>query len=120
MQKPNLSAISKQGVDFLMKVKFTHLHENDILVSEDGYCIRVLKDEDELYSLEFKNALDFAQVAYDIGNRHQPIEIHEHKIKVLNDVSIHDVIQKCKSSSEIQVEEVKGFFKPNGKMHHKH
>jgi urease accessory protein len=41
MQKPNLTAVSKNGINIVVKVKFTHLHENDILVCEDGYCIKV-------------------------------------------------------------------------------
>ena len=41
MQKPNLTAVSKKGINLVVKAKFTHLHENDVLVCEDGYTIKV-------------------------------------------------------------------------------
>ena len=41
MQKPNLTAVSKEGVNFVVKAKFTHLHENDFLFCEDGHVIKV-------------------------------------------------------------------------------
>ena len=43
MQKPNLSAVTNTGVEFIIKAKFTHLHVGDILVCEDGYKIEVKK-----------------------------------------------------------------------------
>ena len=80
MQKPNLSAVSNSGVEFMIKVKFTHLHENDILVCEDGHTIKVKRSEDEVYEISLNNSLEFAKVAYEIGNRHQPICIEENTI----------------------------------------
>jgi len=120
MQKPNLSAVSNKGVEFMIKVKFTHLHENDILVSEDGYAIKVQRSDDEVYELIFKDPLDFAKVAYEIGNRHQPVCIEEYKITVLDDISLADIIQMCKDNKNIVVEKIKKYFKPNGKAHHSH
>ena len=120
MQKPNLSAVSKNGVEFMIKVKFTHLHENDILVCEDGHSIKVQRADDEVYELRFTESLDFAKIAYEIGNRHQPVCIEEYKITVLDDISLDDIIQTCKENKNIVVEKVKKYFKPNGKAHHSH
>jgi len=120
MQKPNLSAVSKNGVEFMIKVKFTHLHENDILVCEDGHSIKVQRADDEVYELSFIESLDFAKIAYEIGNRHQPVCIEEYKITVLDDISLDDIIQMCKENENIVVEKVKKYFKPNGKAHHSH
>jgi urease accessory protein len=33
MQKPNLTAVSKKNINIVVKVKFSHLHEDDILVN---------------------------------------------------------------------------------------
>ena len=120
MQKPNLTAVSKKNVNIVVKAKFTHLHENDILVCEDGYAIKVKRSEDEVFSLEFNDALAFAKIAYEIGNRHQPLMIEEFKIIVLDDISISDIIKDCYANETIKVEKIKAYFKPNGKAHHSH
>lgn len=120
MQKPNLTAVSKKNINLVVKVKFTHLHENDILVCEDGYAIKVKRSEDEVFALEFRDALSFAKIAYEIGNRHQPLMIEEFKIIVLDDISLADIIKDCYANQAIKVEKTKAYFKPNGKAHHSH
>lgn len=120
MQKPNLTAVSKKGVNLVVKAKFTHLHENDIFVCEDGMGIKVSRSVDEIFVLEFSDALTFAKTAYEIGNRHQPVMIEEFKIKVLDDISIADIIKDCYFNEAIKVEKIKAYFKPNGKAHHSH
>jgi len=120
MQKPNLTAVTKKGVNLVVKAKFTHLHENDILVCEDGMGIKVSRSEDEIFILEFSDALTFAKIAYEIGNRHQPIMIEEFKIIVLEDISLSDIIKDCYTNEKIKCEKTKGYFKPNGKAHHSH
>jgi len=120
MQKPNLTAVSKKNINIIVKAKFTHLHENDILICEDGYAIKVKRSEDEVFTLEFSDALTFAKTAYEIGNRHQPLMIEEFKIIVLDDISIADIIKDCYVNTAIKVEKTKAYFKPNGKAHHSH
>ena len=120
MQKPNLTAVSKKNVNIIVKAKFTHLHENDILVCEDGYAIKVSRSMDEVFYLEFSDALSFAKTAYEIGNRHQPLMIEEFKITILDDISIADIIKDCYTNESIKVEKTQSYFKPNGKAHHSH
>ena len=120
MQKPNLTAVSNNGVNFIIKAKFTHLHENDILVYEDGYSIKVKRSEDNIYIFTFTDALNFAKVAYEIGNRHQPIMIEDKKIIILDDISLADIIESAYKNDEINITKTKGYFKANGKAHHSH
>ena len=120
MQKPNLTAVTKKGVNLVVKAKFTHLHENDILVCEDGIGIKVKRSEDEIFSLEFSDALTFAKTAYEIGNRHQPVMIEEFKIIVLDHISLSDIIKDCYANEKLKCKKTKGYFKPNGKAHHSH
>jgi len=120
MQKPNLTAVSNNGVNFIIKAKFTHLHENDILVDEDGYSIKVKRSEDNIYIFTFTDALNFAKVAYEIGNRHQPIMIEDKKIIILDDISLADIIESAYKNDEINITKTKGYFKANGKAHHSH
>jgi urease accessory protein len=120
MQKPNLTAVSEKGVEFIIIVKFGHLHISDILECEDGYTIEVKKAQDRLYELSFKDSLTFAKTAYEIGNRHQPINIEENKITILDDISIDDIIKTSKANENIDVKEIEGYFQPNGKAHHSH
>ncbi|WP_228197970.1 urease accessory protein UreE [Poseidonibacter antarcticus] len=120
MQKPNLTAVSNNGVNFIIKAKFTHLHENDILVDEDGYAIKVKRSEDNIYIFEFTDALNFAKVAYEIGNRHQPVMIDDMKIVVLDDISLADIIENAYKNDDIKIIKTTGYFKANGKAHHSH
>jgi len=120
MQKPNLSAVSEEEISFIMKVKFTHLHENDVLVCDDGHRIQVKKSEDEIYVFEFKDHIDFARAAYEIGNRHQPVCIEDYKITVLDDLSLSDIVQQLKEEASVKVTKTQGYFRPNGKAHHAH
>lgn len=120
MQKPNLCAISKKGVEFIVKVKYTHLHENNILECEDGHQIRILKSEDNIYTLTFDDHITFARIAYEIGNRHQPICIEDYKITILEDVSTTDIIRDCEEIDSINILKHRGIFRPNGKAHHSH
>ena len=120
MQKPNLTAVTKEGINFIVKAKFTHLHENDILVDEDGYAIKVKRSEDNIYVFEFSDALNFAKVAYEIGNRHQPVEIKNMNITVLDDISLADIIEAAYKNDDIKITKTTGYFKANGKAHHSH
>ncbi|RXJ91624.1 urease accessory protein UreE [Arcobacter sp. CECT 8983] len=120
MQKPNLSAITQEGKEFIVKAKYTHLHEDDILVCEDGYKIKVSKSEDNIYTLTFNDHITFARIAYEIGNRHQPICIEDYKITILEDISTTDIINSCKENSSVTVKKGKVLFKPNGNAHHTH
>ena len=120
MQKPNLTAVSNKGVNFIIKAKFTHLHENDILVDEDGYTIKVKRSEDNIYVFEFTDALNFAKVAYEIGNRHQPVMISDMNITVLDDISLSDIIEAAYKNDDIKITKTTGYFKANGKAHHSH
>ena len=120
MQKPNLTAVTKEGINFIVKAKFTHLHENDILVDEDGYAIKVKRSEDNIYIFEFTDALNFAKVAYEIGNRHQPVMIENMKIVVLDDISLADIIEAAYKNDDIKITKTTGYFKANGKAHHSH
>lgn len=120
MQKPNLSAVTQEGISFMMKVKFTHLHENDILLCDDGYCIKVKKSEDEIYLFEFSDPIDFARAAYEIGNRHQPICIEDYTITVLDDISLADIVLQLKAKEGVKVTKTQGYFRPNGKANHTH
>lgn len=120
MKKPNLCAISKEGIEFIVKAKYTHLHEGDILECDDGYKIKILKSEDTIYTLIFKNHISFAKIAYEIGNRHQPICIEDYKITILEDISTSDIIKSCESMNEVEVIKHKGLFNPNGNAHHSH
>lgn len=120
MQKPNLCAVTKEGVEFIVKAKYTHLHENDILVCEDGYKIKVSKSEDNIYILTFSDYITFARIAYEIGNRHQPICIEDYKITILEDISTADIIKACKSIDKVEIKKTKAIFKPNGNAHHSH
>ena len=92
----------------------------DFLFCEDGHVIKVSRSKDEVFILSFTDALSFAKVAYEIGNRHQPVMIEEFRITVLDDISLADIIKDCYANEAIKVEKTKAYFKANGKAHHSH
>ncbi|GHV59535.1 hypothetical protein FACS1894103_3100 [Campylobacterota bacterium] len=117
-QKPNLSAISENGVSFAANTaKFDHLHEDDVLIAEAGYTIAVTFIEDEIVELYFDDALDFAKSAYEIGNRHQPICIESMKIIVLNDSALSDIFAELEQNPHIKMVRKNGYFTPNVHRH---
>jgi len=120
MQKPNLTALTNKGINFMVKAQFTHLHDHDILLCDDGYRIEVIRAKDEIYQLEFQNSLTFAKNAYAIGNRHQPLFFEDLKITVLADISINDIIKNLQQDKQVKVSRLLGYFSPNGKAHHSH
>lgn len=120
MRKPNLSAVSKKGINFITKCAFKHLHLDDVLLCEDGYkiCVKVAKDN--MFAFVCDDPLEFARIAYEIGNRHQPISIEKGKITVLDDVAIADIVQLYTNSTIVEVHKIQGYFKPNAKANHTH
>ncbi|MDR0579288.1 MAG: urease accessory protein UreE [Campylobacteraceae bacterium] len=120
IRKPNLSAISEKGVEFILKTQPHSLNNGDILISEDGYKIKINIKEDELFVLKFKNILDYAKTAYEIGNRHQPVYIEELSITVLNDSSLGDIIHSLSYNENVSIEKVSGVFRQNAMSHHAH
>lgn len=117
LQKPNMSGKTKKGVEFLFKSS-THLHANDVLECEDGYKICVKFQKNTLWEFYCDDSLEFAKLAYQIGNRHQPIMIEKGKITTLDDISLNDIINQ--KNALIRVEKTEGIFKPNEKEHHSH
>lgn len=120
MRKPNLSACTNLGINFIIKAKFTHLHTNNILICDDGYKIKIKKEKDEIYEISFKKCLDFAKVAYEIGNRHQSISIEDMKITILFDISTEDIIKSISNNENIKVNKSLQYFEANKNAHHKH
>lgn len=119
-QKPHLTAVSSQGVEFIVKANAAHLHTHDVLVCENGHKIRVETKKDLMVKIDFDDGLHFAQVAYEIGNRHQPICLHDRSIIVLNDLSLEPLIASLQGHQGIHIEMIEDFFVPTGKAHHAH
>lgn len=120
IKKPNLSAVSENGIEFILKTQACNLDDGDTLIAEDGYKIKVNIKKDELFVLKFKNAVDFAKTAYEIGNRHQPICIEELSITVLNDSSLSGIIHSLSHNEDISIEKISGVFRQNALSHHTH
>ncbi|MDR2081520.1 MAG: urease accessory protein UreE [Campylobacteraceae bacterium] len=120
LKKPNLSAVTEKGAKFILKTQAAHLHDGDTLIAEDGYRIKVNIKKEELFMLKFKNAVDFAKTAYEIGSRHQPICIEQMSITVLNDLSIESIIHELKHGKNASIEKISGIFYQNAFSHHTH
>jgi urease accessory protein len=120
IKKPNLSAVTQKGTEFLLKSNPSNICDGDTLVTQDGYKIKVEIKKEELLVFKFQNALDYAKAAYEIGNRHQPIRIEELSITVLNDSSLYDIVHTLSHNKSVSVEKISGVFSQNAAQHHAH
>ncbi|MDR3345871.1 MAG: urease accessory protein UreE [Campylobacteraceae bacterium] len=119
--KPNLASSSEKGVSFVVRADIKHLHENDVFVAEDGYKIAVKWLMDDVFILNFKNALDFARCAYEVGNRHLSICIEDMQITILAySTAEGEIAADFAKNPNVTVSQKNAYFKPNTKAHHEH
>ena len=114
MQKPNLSATTKNGVNILYK-DTPKLRPNSQLVCENGSVINIELEMDLLYVIACANSSTLATIAYEIGNLHQSICIKKQTIIVLQNPKIKNVITALGDKS-ITITEAKDYFLPNERI----
>ena len=85
---------SDGGFEFLLSLqKATRLNHGDGLLLDDGRLIEVLARPEPLLEVRGRDGLALITLAWHLGNRHQPTEIHEDHLRIRHDAVIADMLE---------------------------
>ena len=109
-----MAMVGDGGLEFLLDLpSATELGHGDFLVLEDGRHIRIVAADERLMRARPDDPSDrsgLARVAWHVGNRHLPCEIHDSFLVLAYDHVIADMLAKLGCT----VEEFDGPFNPGG------
>lgn len=92
------------------------LAHGDVLAAESGEYFVIKAAKEPLYSVKAKTPLHLLELAWHLGNRHQPVEIEETKILLLRDPIIRTMLEGLGAN----VEEIEAPFQPLHGAYHDH
>lgn len=92
------------------------LAEGDILEAETGEYFVIHAASEPLYAVQAQTPLHLLELAWHLGNRHQPVEIEERRILLLRD----PVIRAMLEGLDATVEEIESPFQPLHGAYHDH
>lgn len=105
LRRKRLRAAS--GVDFMVDLaEVTHLDHLDAFVLEDGRTIGVIAAPEALIRIEG----DLPRLAWHIGNRHTPCEVHADHLVIRSDHVLHAMLEQLGAT----LTEIEGPFTPEG------
>lgn len=118
---------SDGGIDFLLDLSEAKLlSDGDGLELEDGRVIAVREKAEALYEVRARDGKHLVVLAWQIGNRHLPAEVHEDRIYIRRDHVIRDMLIGL-GATVLDVERAfvpeKGAYHsgmPGGHAHHHH
>jgi len=106
-----MAMVCDKGLEFLLDLRHaTELRDGDALVLEDGRTVRVKAAPEDLMEARCTDALHLMRIAWHIGNRHLPCEIHESRLLLRWDSVIADMLEKLGA----QVTRFTAPFNPEG------
>jgi urease accessory protein len=107
-QRSRQKLLTRQGCEIALTLPTgTRLHAGDLLPAAEGWIEVELAPEDTLL-VRPRSPQEMAFVAYQIGNRHLPLEIGEHGLKTLYE----SVLETYLVQQGIPVERVRQPFTP--------
>ncbi len=108
---------TKKKVSFLMdEKKAVFLKNGALLILTNNYNIKVIAKAEEVLKIQTENKKKLLLLAWHIGNRHIPAEIHKDYILIRRD----DVISKMLKSLGAKILKKKLSFTPEYGAYHKH
>ena len=101
---------------FLQLPRGTVLHDGDLLQDEgETNLVRVRAKLEQVLTITTTNPLDLLKAAYHLGNRHVPVEISEHYLRLAPD----PVLQKMLEQLNFEViSELQPFYPEQGAYQH--
>jgi urease accessory protein len=108
-------------VIFLRLPRGTFLQDGDILCDETtGNLVRIIATPEPVLTVIAHNELDLLRAAYHLGNRHIPVEITPHYLRLSPDSVLQTMLEKL----GLEVREDIAQFHPEtgayGHYHHNH
>ncbi len=97
------------------------LRDGDLLLADDGRCVRVVAAPEPLLHVACHDAVTLARAAYHLGNRHVKVEVGAGWLRLLQDEVLADMLLQM----GLQVERLAAGFSPEhgaygGGHHHSH
>lgn len=112
-----LALVSDQGVSFLLCLsQAMRLNHGDGLLLEDGRIIEVIAETEDLYEVRAQTPLKLLELAWHLGNRHQPIEVYKDHLRIRHDPVIGEMLVHLQA--ELCV--IKDHFSPLQGAYHAH
>lgn len=97
------------GFDFLLNLpKAVELPVGGAIVLENGNEIEIFALHEKLYKVIPRDNVSLAKIAWHIGNRHMPCDIHESYLMMQENTVLGDMLRKLNCS----VEEILAPFAP--------
>ena len=89
-----IALITKKNVPFLLDQKKTiFLNNGALLVLSNGYKVKVKAQLEEVLKVETNTKKNLSVLAWHIGNRHIPAEIHNNYILIKRDAVISKMLK---------------------------
>ncbi len=101
----------------------TVLCQGDVLVLDDGSHVVVEATEEDLFVICAETPVHLMELAWHIGNRHLPAEIHPDSIRILEDRVILEMLEKLGAvvtRTTAPFVPVRGAYSGGGGHHHHH
>ena len=110
--------VSDSGFEFLLSLdKATRLHHGDGLLLESGDVVEVIAKPEPLLKVRTPDSLSLLELAWHLGNRHQPTEIREDHLLIRQD----PVIAAMLTGLGATITELEAIFSPmNGAYDSRH
>ena len=107
---------SKKKISFLLDEKETvFLNNGSLLILSNEYKVKVIAKLENVLKIEAKNKRDLSVLAWHIGNRHIPAEIHKDYIIIQRD----EIISRMLKLLGAKVVKKKLSFTPEKGAYHK-
>jgi urease accessory protein len=78
----------------------TVLCDGDLLVADDGGLVRVVAAPQAVLIVRAPDALTLTRAAYHLGNRHTPVEVGAHALKLEDDPVLADMLTRVGATVE--------------------
>lgn len=105
------------GEDVLVDLPVaTAFEQGDCLVLEDGRLIEIRAADEDLMEVRATSGEALLAVAWHLGNRHLPAEIHSQSIRITRDHVIRDMLEKLGA----EVTDLRAPFSPVRGAYHSH
>ncbi len=103
--------IADDGEDVLLDLpKAMAMADGDGLQLEDGRWLRIRAAPEQVVEVRHKDPAQIVRLAWHLGNRHLPTEIHEHMLRIRPDHVIEEMLRRFGA----ELVSVKVPFQPEG------
>jgi urease accessory protein len=99
------------------------LATDDCLILEDGTLVEVVARPEPLIEARAANVADMARLAWHLGDRHIPAELHELRLRVRRDPAVEKLLESLGAkllAIEAPFEPEGGAYAGGGHDHHHH